>query len=141
MTDLSPLAIGDIISLFCMERHPTAGWYALHYSDSEMIGRPQLSAIYHLIAGDEPLPAHKSDATEVWSHYLGAPALFSVTDGSRMEIASTLGRDLAGGERPQIAIPAYLWRSCRSLGDWTLLGCTAAPGFSPRAAAILALDD
>ena len=27
------------------------------------------------------------------------------------------------------AVPAHAWQSARSLGPWTLLGCTVAPGF------------
>ena len=40
-----------------------------------------------------------------------------------------LGPDLANGERPQHVVPANEWQTARSLGDWTLVGCTVAPGF------------
>ena len=40
-----------------------------------------------------------------------------------------LGADLAAGERPQAAVPAGAWQAAESLGDWTLVGCTVAPGF------------
>lgn len=26
-------------------------------------------------------------------------------------------------------IPGWCWQSARSLGDWTLIGCTVSPGF------------
>lgn len=26
-------------------------------------------------------------------------------------------------------MPAHAWQSARSLGDWTLVGCTVAPDF------------
>ena len=41
----------------------------------------------------------------------------------------TLGNDLAAGERPQGVVPAHAWQAARSLGEWTLVGCTVAPGF------------
>ena len=41
----------------------------------------------------------------------------------------TLGPDLAAGERPQAVVPARAWQAAQSLGDWTLVGCTVAPGF------------
>ncbi len=44
-------------------------------------------------------------------------------------IEQVLGIDLAAGERPQIVVPAGWWQSARSLGEWTLVGCTVAPGF------------
>ena len=40
-----------------------------------------------------------------------------------------LGPDLAAGERPQAVVPAHAWQAAESLGDWTLVGCTVAPGF------------
>ena len=40
-----------------------------------------------------------------------------------------LGNALAAGERPQIAVPARAWQAAASLGEWTLAGCTVAPGF------------
>ena len=32
-------------------------------------------------------------------------------------------------ERPQAVVPAHQWQAAQSLGDWTLVGCTVAPGF------------
>jgi predicted cupin superfamily sugar epimerase len=40
-----------------------------------------------------------------------------------------VGMDLSSGERPQAFVPAGAWQSARSLGPWTLAGCTVAPGF------------
>ncbi|MEC9470586.1 MAG: cupin domain-containing protein, partial [Pseudomonadota bacterium] len=41
----------------------------------------------------------------------------------------TLGNDLLAGERPQGIVPRDGWQQARSLGAWTLVGCTVAPGF------------
>jgi predicted cupin superfamily sugar epimerase len=138
MTDdaLNP-GLREIIETFAMERHHTAGWISPHYSDSEIWGRSKLSSMYYLLSGDEPMPLHKLDGVEVWHYYMGAPAEFTVTNGSRLHEVSLLGRDLAAGQRPQLAVPAYVWQSCRSLGDWTLLGCTMSPGYSPRATFVM----
>ncbi len=127
----------EIIETFAMERHHTAGWMSPHYSDSEIWGRSKLSSMYYLLSSDEPMPLHKLDGVEVWHYYMGAPAEFTVTNGSRMQEVSLLGCDIAAGQRPQLAVPAYVWQSCRSLGDWTLLGCTMSPGYSPRATFIM----
>jgi predicted cupin superfamily sugar epimerase len=40
-----------------------------------------------------------------------------------------LGPDLAAGEVPQAIVPAQAWQAAASSGDWTLVGCTVAPGF------------
>ena len=40
-----------------------------------------------------------------------------------------LGTDLAAGQRPQAIVPPGAWQAARSLGAWTLVGCTVSPGF------------
>ena len=59
---------------------------------------------------------------------VGAPLLLEVKDGeTRHEYR--LGANLLAGEHPQGLVPAGAWQTARSLGPWTLLGCTVAPGF------------
>lgn len=135
------LTTRDIIDMFGMERHHTSGWFSLHYSDTELLGRPKFSSIYYLLPGNEPMPLHKLDGIEVWHYYMGAPAEFIVTNGSGMREESTLGDDLSLGQRPQLAVPAFFWKSCRSFGDWTLLGCTLSPGYSSQVSFIMDAQD
>jgi predicted cupin superfamily sugar epimerase len=40
-----------------------------------------------------------------------------------------LGPDIAMGERPQGVVAARHWQAAESMGEWTLVGCTVAPGF------------
>ena len=40
-----------------------------------------------------------------------------------------LGTDLLNGERPQAIVPAHAWQMAEPTGEWTLVGCTVAPGF------------
>ncbi len=48
-------------------------------------------------------------------------------DGTRHEFR--LGANLMAGEHPQGLVPVGAWQSARSLGPWSLVGCTVAPGF------------
>lgn len=34
------------------------------------------------------------------------------------------------GQRPQVVVDRGEWQHARSLGDWTLVGCTVAPAFT-----------
>jgi predicted cupin superfamily sugar epimerase len=34
------------------------------------------------------------------------------------------------GETPQGVVPAHAWQAAQSCGEWTLVGCTVAPGFT-----------
>lgn len=42
---------------------------------------------------------------------------------------TVLGPDVFGNERPQVVVEKMVWQRARSLGDWTLVGTTVAPGF------------
>jgi uncharacterized protein len=65
---------------------------------------------------------------EVWHFYAGSPLKLEIADGDgRRPI--TLGPDFAAGNVPQAIVPARAWQSAESNGDWTLVGCTVAPGF------------
>jgi uncharacterized protein len=53
---------------------------------------------------------------------------FKINSGGATETLR-LGPDLVAGERPQAVVPAYAWQAAETTGDWTLVGCTVAPGF------------
>jgi predicted cupin superfamily sugar epimerase len=44
-----------------------------------------------------------------------------------------LGGDLDIGDLPQTVVPRGVWQAARSLGRWTLVGCTVAPAFEFKA--------
>jgi len=50
-------------------------------------------------------------------------------DGNGRAASTAIYFLLAKGERPQGVVPAGHWQAAESLGEWTLVGCTVAPGF------------
>jgi predicted cupin superfamily sugar epimerase len=120
----------DIIRLLDLKPHPEGGHYCETLRDSMTYGgRPVSTAIYFLLAAEEISHWHRIDSIEVWHWYAGAPlALSMYVDGEHI-VTVRLGSDLISGERPQAFIPAGAWQSARTLGPWTLAGCTVAPGF------------
>jgi hypothetical protein len=120
----------DIIRLLDLRPHPEGGHYRETFRDpaSGAAGRAHSTAIYFLLQAGEVSRWHRVDAVEVWHWHAGAALLLTVADASgRREMR--LGVDLAAGERPQAVVPAHAWQQARSLGAWTLVGCTVAPGF------------
>ena len=85
--------------------------------------------MYYLLARGERSQWHRVDAAEVWHWYAGAPLELEVVAQHGGIECLRLGSDLAAGERPQAVVPAHAWQAAQSLGDWTLVGCTVAPGF------------
>ena len=43
-----------------------------------------------------------------------------------------LGTDFGVGEQPQAVVPRQVWQAARSLGAWTLVGCTVVAGLRVR---------
>lgn len=120
----------DIITALAMLPHPEGGWFVETYRDPAGGKRGHSTAIYYLLKAGERSHWHRvRDAAEVWHYYAGAPlALYSSDDGSAVETI-VLGADILRGERPQAVIPANGWQAAESLGEFTLVGCTVAPGF------------
>ncbi|MET0443217.1 MAG: cupin domain-containing protein [Pseudorhodoplanes sp.] len=123
---------GQIIAALGMQRHPEGGWYVETFRDAGSGGgRGHSTAIYFLLEQGDVSAWHRvKDAAEVWHLYAGSAleiAIFDEAIGNRTTFI--LGTNLVEGERPQVIVPAGAWQTARSLGDWTLVGCTVAPGF------------
>ena len=126
------LTAADVIRLLDLKPHPEGGHFRETIRDQRPApqSRAYSTAIYFLLAAGERSQWHRVDAVEVWHHYAGAPLLLEIAMTAAGPIETIrLGPDLAAGQRPQAVVPAGAWQAARSLGDWTLLGCTVAPGF------------
>jgi predicted cupin superfamily sugar epimerase len=123
------LTAQDVIRLLDLKPHPEGGHFRETFRDPRMVeGRAASTAIYFLLARGERSHWHRVDAAEVWHWHAGAPLALRIKDGKNMTTIR-LGANLAAGERPQGIVPAHAWQAAESLGDWTLVGCTVAPGF------------
>ncbi|MGD9768004.1 MAG: cupin domain-containing protein [Pseudolabrys sp.] len=123
------LTAADIIRILDLAPHPEGGHFRETFRDPVTVnGRAASTAIYFLLARGERSHWHRVDAAEAWHFHAGAPLRLSIHDsGATRDVI--LGNDLAAGERPQAVVPAHAWQAAESLGDWTLVGCTVAPGF------------
>ena len=121
----------DLIEVLGLRPHPEGGWYAESWrAPTDGDERPAGTAIYFLLRAGETSHWHRVDATEIWHHYAGSPLELRFAASSEGPIETVrLGSDVLGGERPQAVVPADAWQGARSLGDWTLVGCTVTPGF------------
>lgn len=119
-----------VIEALGMQPHPEGGWFVETFRDPAGGPRGHSTAIYYLLKAGERSHWHRvRDAVEVWHYHAGAPlALYSAPEGTTVETI-VLGADLLRGERPQAIIPANGWQAAESLGNYTLVGCTVAPGF------------
>ena len=126
------LSAAEIIRLLELKPHPEGGHYRQTFQDAraDASGRAASTAIYFLLARGERSHWHRVDAVEIWHHHAGAPLVLEMAESERGPVRRMkLGDDLGAGERPQGIVPAGHWQAAESIGDWTLVGCTVAPGF------------
>jgi len=120
-----------LIALLGLEPHPEGGFFRETFRDplTDADGRALSTLIYFLLPKGVISAWHRVDAVETWHYYAGAPLTLRLWANEGAVETQTLGPDLFSGERPQGIVPKHCWQSAQSQGDWTLVGCTVAPGF------------
>jgi predicted cupin superfamily sugar epimerase len=126
------LTARDVIRLLDLKPHPEGGHFREMFRDPRQVegGRSASTAIYFLLARGERSHWHRVDATEVWHWHAGAALEIEIAQAAERIERVTLGCDLKAGERPQAIVPAHAWQAAQTRGEWTLVGCTVAPGFA-----------
>ena len=126
-----PPSARDVIARLGLAPHPEGGHYRETFRDPAVdeTGRSRSTAILFLLDVGEVSEWHRVDAVEVWHWHAGAPLVLTTSPNGHDAEARHLGPDLAAGQRPQLVVPAGHWQTATSLGAWTLVGCTVAPGF------------
>ena len=118
----------EIIARLGMKPHPEGGHYVETFrAPGER--RSSGTAIYFLLKAGQRSHWHRVDADEIWHHYAGAPLELAMSDDGKSVRHLRLGTDFGIGEQPQAVVPRHVWQAARSLGAWTLVGCTVAPAF------------
>ena len=126
----STLNVAEVIKLLELQPHPEGGYFRETFRDNEPAGKRGYStAIYYLLGQDEISQWHRIDATEIWHWYAGAPLELSIAQDKESIEVLILGPHLNDNQRPQLIVPKQYWQSSKSLGAWTLAGCTVAPAF------------
>jgi predicted cupin superfamily sugar epimerase len=112
-----------LIAELDLQPHPEGGWYR------ETWREPASTAILYLLKAGERSAWHRVDRTEVWHYYAGDPLGLATSPDGQTAAHQVLGPDIAGGQRPQLVVPAGVWQAARPRGAWSLVGCTVAPAF------------
>lgn len=114
-----------LIEQLQLQPHPEGGHFRETFRGAPRgEGRAASTAIFFLLKAGEASRWHRIDAAEVWHFYRGAPLELKI--GKETHV---LGPDIDAAQLPQLVVPPGIWQAARSLGDYTLVGCTVAPGF------------
>jgi len=117
----------DVIAALGLQRHPEGGHYRETFRDTG--ARAASTAIYYLLKRGERSHWHRIDAAEIWHFYLGAPLRLLIAEPGQPLRDLRLGADVLAGEELQAIVPKGAWQAASSFGDYSLVGCTVAPGF------------
>lgn len=124
------MKLASIVSALELVPHPEGGFFRETYRKTSVDGKPAATAIYYLVTADSFSEMHRLVHDEIFHFYLGGTVemLQLYPHGSHAKVR--LGLDFAGGERPQVLVPAGVWQGSRLInGEFALMGTTMTPGF------------
>lgn len=136
----------QLIEQLHLAPHPEGGYYRrIVQSDAQVI-RPNgdlrlgLTSIYFLLLENSRSRWHSVCSDEVWHYYEGAVLeLLTVPPRGGPGRVDYLG-PLSTSSAPVHGVPAGWWQAARTLGTYTLAGCTVGPGFEFCDFSLLAED-
>lgn len=120
-----------------LKAHPEGGFYKETYRSNEVVlnrngdKRPASTGIYFLITQEAFSAFHKIESDEMWHFHAGsALEVIMIHENGHIELLN-IGPEIDKGQQLQAVVPAGCWFGSRVLGtgDYSLVGCTVAPGF------------
>ena len=124
-----PTSARRLISLLGLKPLPGEGGYFAETSRTATA-----SSIYFLLTPADFSALHRLDCDETWHFYAGDPVEHVQFDPSDAPVRIIrMGADVAGGEQPQVRVPAGAWQGARIAPagsehhGYSLLGCTVSP--------------
>ena len=124
----------ELIRTLDLSPHPEGGHYKRLYSSPKQVEvngvlRPALTSISFLLTEGISSRWHRVDATEVWDWQEGSALELLMFDAQSKSLSrAQLDTSARGGQLIQV-VPAGIWQSARSHGDYTLVNCSVSPGF------------
>jgi predicted cupin superfamily sugar epimerase len=116
--------------------HPEGGYFKETYRspltyENENFNAPRnlSTGIYFLLTEDNFSAFHRIKSDEMWHFYDGDTLLVHIIHPDGQYACIQLGKDIENGEQPQAVVPANSWFASESKGNYSLVGCTVAPGF------------
>ncbi len=138
---MSPMSIvagksraDELIQRLDLKAHPEGGHYkevfrSGHAVQSKRGERSALTTIYYLLQQGEYGRWHVVASDEVWHFYEGEPLELLAFDPQTEELTRTVLDAPSDTSASVQVVPANHWQAARPLGEYTLVGCTVAPGF------------
>ncbi len=127
--------IDKIIEELGLSPHPEGGYYKENYRSTEMIkqddgqARNAGTGIFFLLPSGVCTSWHRVSSDELWHFYKGDELVLEVIDETGNFRQRLLDDKLSADCSLQELVPANCWQRAYSRGEYSLVGCTVAPGF------------
>jgi len=128
-----------LIATLGLTPHPEGGYYREVHRSAAVVKpsghrdqRPALTTIYFLLTAGQVSRWHRIRSEEVWHFYEGSPLELYLAASNTGSVDSRRLGPAERGQQPVVVVPADCWQAARPTGDYTLVGCTVAPGFEFR---------
>ncbi len=125
-----------LIQLLELRPHPEGGYYREVFRSPRMVrardstgDRAAITTIYFLLVAGQHSRWHRVASEEVWHYYEGDPLELIWLDASRTVVQRRLLGPATDDRQPAQIVPGGCWQAARPVGAYTLVGCSAGPGF------------
>ena len=125
-----------LIDVLKLTPHPEGGYYReIYRSESKLISpvngemRNSLTDIYFLLVSGQISRLHRVVHDEIWHFYEGNPLELIEVQSDGMEMSKIIIGDDNGIVKYKHCIKGGNWQAAYSTGEYSLVGCTVAPGF------------
>jgi uncharacterized protein len=125
----------DLIRELRLQPHPEGGYFREIFRSAHKVqpldersARCALTTIYFLLVKGQHGRWHRVVSDEAWHFYEGDPLEIYWIDGRDAVHQELLGPGTSNAHS-MCVVPAGCWQAATPLGEYSLLGCTVAPGF------------
>ena len=124
----------ELISSLDLSPHPEGGFYKRVYESTKQVEangviRPSITSIHFLLTEGAGSRWHRVDAVEVWDWQEGSAVELLMYDADARSLSrAQLDTSARGGQLLQV-VPAGIWQSAKTHGDYSLINCSVSPGF------------
>ncbi|WP_100643576.1 cupin domain-containing protein [Alteromonas facilis] len=130
----------QLITSLNLKPHPEGGYFSEVFRSEHQVCSPQngksrnaMTHIYFLLLAGQKSRFHCVAHDEVWNFYAGAPLrLHHIRNNQPLTESQSVACDtIEIGNSPHFAhvINAGHWQAAESTGEYSLVGCSVAPGF------------
>ena len=116
----------DLIKKLKLRPHPEGGYFSESFRDK----KGSVSLIYYLLKKEEVSHWHKLKKNEILHFYDGDPIMIYLSKNKKNVSNIILGRKYNNKQHFHYVIKSETWFGMKSMGEWSLIGCTVSPAFN-----------